>query len=303
MPKTGSKLAFIFPGQGAVPDTPLTDFQNTSIATIYTDIADPIAPELQDFYQSAIQSDESAQLGVFGLTLAMASKALKYCQPDIVTGYSSGLYAAMVTGGCLQPVHGNHAIRLAYRGIQQSSQNWVMVGVIGLGVSDINNILQHMTHPGYLSLVNNKSQVIVSITISELTSFQNYCQKAGALNIIPLPFAYPYHIPELTHTSLVMKTYFTSLRLPPLLIPMVAGSAPEHIPHDSNRVASLVADQLRQTVWWYKTIQCLIDQNIETFVVFDPTATLTRIIRWISRQIRTIGISSINDFKQLQDLS
>ncbi len=40
----------------------------------------------------------------------------------------------------------------------------------------------------------------------------------------------------------------------------------------------------------------------EKLVVFDSTETLTRIVRWISRQITVINIASPDDLNRLQDL-
>lgn len=301
MPISKNKtIAFLFPGQGAVPETPLVDCLGTSVETTYNTFATPNTPPLATFQQSTIHSDESAQLGVFNLTLALAVEALNHCQPDIVSGYSSGLYAAMVATGCLNHSQGSEAIRLAYRHVQKLNTGSVMVGVIGLHYAKITGILANLETTSHLSLVNNKSQVIVSINQNELASFKQHCLDVGALNIIPLPFAYPYHVPELSKASTILQTYFKSLHLPPLLIPMVAGSDPECIIGNADQLATLVATQLSQTVWWNKTIQCLRDNGAQTLVVFDPTGTLTRIIRWISRHINTIGISNFDDLNLLQ---
>lgn len=302
MTSPSTNIAFLFPGQGAVPESPVIDFFGTAVETTYNKFASPETPPLHNFQQSSIESDESAQLGVFNLTLAMALEARDYCTPNIITGYSSGLYAAMVACGCLSHVQGNNAIELAYRGVKRAKKSTIMVGVIGLGFAKVEQILRELHTAGHLSLVNNKSQVIVSIARAELPSFTESCLDAGALNIIPLPFTYPYHVPELASTSRELENYFLSLHLPPMLIPIVTGTEPEFIQNNSARVSSLVAAQLYQTVWWYKTIQCLIDHGAETFVVFDPTSTLTRIIRWISRQIKTIGVSSMKDINQLKGL-
>ncbi len=153
MAKPKTKIAFLFPGQGAVPEAPLINFLDTPVASSYTTFSEPNTPQLADFCQSAIKSDEAAQLGVFSLTLAMATEALTHCQPDVVTGYSSGLYAAMVTSGCLSHSQGNHAIHLAYKGVQQASENSMMVGVIGLRYSIVADILYKLANHGQLSLV------------------------------------------------------------------------------------------------------------------------------------------------------
>jgi [acyl-carrier-protein] S-malonyltransferase len=150
--------------------------------------------------------------------------------------------------------------------------------------------------------VNNKTQTIATINKDNLSEFTATCLQGGALKVIPLPFKYPYHVATLSETSASLRQYFAALHMPPLHIPMVAGMNPEYIPTDSNHAANLVADQLCQTVYWQHTIQTLIDHGAEKFVVFDPTSILTRIIRWISRQITVIGITTPADIVSLRDL-
>ncbi|MDA3971131.1 MAG: hypothetical protein PF442_07250 [Desulfobulbaceae bacterium] len=296
------KTVFLFPGQGAVPESPLVDFVGTSIEEQYNLLRGEASPPLSMFEQGNIDSDRSAQLGVFGLSLAMGREAMHHCTPDMITGYSSGLYAAMAASGGLTPDQGNQAIELAYAGICQSDMNTVMVGIIGLKVERVATLLQEQQPQGALSLVNNKSQTIVSIAKERFSAFQRDCLGAGALKIIPLPFTYPYHVPALAKTSQNLMAYFDSLTMPPLEIPMVAGSSPEYVDIDSSRIGMLVASQLSQTVYWHDTIHALIGLGAETFVVFDPTGTLTRIIRWISRQITVIPIETPADIRCLRDL-
>ena len=296
------KTAFLFPGQGAVPETGLTDFIGTAVEENYNLIRVRKSYQLAGFHQQNINSDKAAQSGVFALSLAMGLEAARYCRPDLVSGYSSGLYAALVAGGCLTPDQGNHAISLAYKGASQAGARYVMVGVIGLGLELVQDILKQLPHPGSLSLVNNKSQVIVSISKDDISTFQDMCGRSGALRVIVLPFKYPYHVSGLKNTGKKLHEYFRSLHLPPLKIPMVAGVKPEFIKEDSRRAADLVASQLYQTVWWQETIHKMMLHGAETLVVFDPTETLTRIIRWISRQVNIIGITSPDDFTRLPEL-
>ena len=296
------KTAFLFPGQGAVPKTAAIDFIGTSVETSYNRICSAKAFELGAFQQQNVHTDDVAQLGVFALSLAMGWEAVNYCQADMITGYSSGLYAAMVASGCLSPQQGNHAICLAYEGVCQGDMAQVMVGVVGLGVQPVQDILCRLRQPGALSLVNNKSQVIVSISKDELSTFQTKCLEAGALRVIPLPFKYPYHVAGLKNSGKRLHDYFRSLHLPLLMIPVVVGSKPEFIKQDSARAADLVASQLYQTVWWNETIYTLMHHGAEKLVVFDSTETLTRIVRWISRQITVINIASPDDLNRLQDL-
>lgn len=296
------KIAFLYPGQGAVPEKPLADLYGAEVRALYGAVRSGACPAYDDFHQAAIASDLSAQLGVFCLSHCLAEVLKKKgVRPALVTGYSSGLYGAMAGCGCLSPAQGITAICHAYERIAADTKahSFVMVAVIGLPLAELHQELARLSGPNWLSLINNKSQTIVSITRAELASFATACLDAGALRVVELPFEYPYHGEPLKAASGSLLALFKAMPLAAPQTPIIAGSSPVYINGSAQEVATQVAGQLWQTVHWHDTIAELIRCDIDIFVVLDPTSALTRIIRWLNRSIRTVGITSLADITQL----
>jgi [acyl-carrier-protein] S-malonyltransferase len=296
------KIAFLYPGQGAVPEKPLADLYGDEVHATYENLRNGECPAYDDFHQGAVHSDLAAQLGVFcmGHTLAAALNK-EGIVPSVITGYSSGLYAAMAGSGCLSPTQGMAAISHAFARIAQTNTRYehIMVAIIGLPVDRVEEELANLAHQGWLSLVNNKSQTIVSIIREDLTDFSTACLQAGALRVQKLPFEYPYHGEPLREAGAALYRFFEALPLAAPEIPLIAGSQPVYINNSHEEVGRQVADQLWQTVHWHHTITELVNRKTDIFVVLDPTSALTRIIRWLNRSITTIGITCQTDIKEL----
>lgn len=302
MTTSSPKIAFLYPGQGAVPEKPLADLYGDEVRATYDNLCNEKCPAYDDFHQDAVHSDLAAQLGVFCLSHALA-EALKNqgIKPSLITGYSSGLYGAMAGSRCLSPDQGMEAISHAFDliSLTNKAHEHMMVAIIGLPVDLVQEQLAVLPQKGWLSLVNNKSQTIVSIAEKELADFSAACLEAGALRVVKLPFEYPYHCRPLQEAGKALYRFFEALPLSVPEVPLIAGRQPMYINGSSEEVGRQVADQLWQTVHWHHTITELVNRQTDIFVVLDPTSALTRIIRWLNRSITTVGITCQDDIKEL----
>ncbi|MEN8257188.1 MAG: acyltransferase domain-containing protein [Thermodesulfobacteriota bacterium] len=296
------KIAFLYPGQGAVPEKPLADLYGDEVRLIYEDLRIQACPAYDDFHQTAVESDLAAQLGVFCLSHTLSETLKKQgVKPSLISGYSSGLYAAMAGCNCLSPSQGMEAISHAFDliSLTNTPHEFLMVAVIGLPVDHVQEELDRLPQQGWLSLVNNKSQTIASIAKGDFASFKASCLEAGALRVVELPFEYPYHGEPLQEAGAALYRFFEALPLSPPILPIIAGSHPVYINDSPKEIGHQVANQLWQTVHWHHTIAELVNRDIDLFVVLDPTSALTRIIRWLNRSITTVGITSLDDIKEL----
>jgi [acyl-carrier-protein] S-malonyltransferase len=299
---TSPTIAFLYAGQGAVPEKPLGDRYGQEVRQRYQALRAGACPAYDDFHQGAVHSDLAAQLGVFCLSHSLAEVLREHgVRPHLTSGYSSGLYGAMAGSRCLTPAQGLAVINHAFDQISRTTtaQAHRMLAIIGLPVNRVEDELARLAAPGWLSLVNNKSQTIVSIPRHEVAAFSAACLAAGALRVVELPFEYPYHGPPLEQAGRELRRFFEALPLSPPTVPLMAGSRPVYINGSAAEAGRQVADQLWQTVHWHHTVSALVERGVEIMVVLDPTDALTRIIRWQDRSIITWGISSLARIKEL----
>lgn len=298
------KIAFLYPGQGAVPEQPPADrfAGHPRIAAIYNDLAVSPCPGYDHFYLGGDMSDLKAQLGVYGLSYALGQVLRRQgIEPDVVTGYSSGVYAALAAAGGFASDLGPGTIEHAFDSMLacRFAEPYAMVAVIGLDMATVDRLLRDTQPTGWLSLANNRSQLIVSIPAGAFEEFSTACHENGALKVVRLPFERPYHVPPLSPAA---DTLYDFLRRLPLLspaIPMVAGSEPRVFQGSTKPLCRAVADQLWQPVNWHPTIEKLLGLDVDLLVCLDPTETLGRIVRWITRKVEVWSITNSRDIDAL----
>ncbi len=297
------KVAFLYPGQGSVPELPPEELfaKHPQIGRLYLNLTTHFCPAYEDFHQQAEMSDLKAQLGVYSLSYAMGQAVMEAgIQPDCVAGYSSGLYAALAAAGGCSAERGPEIVLKAYELMAQCDLDaeYSMVAVIGLDCDTIGGILEQMQPKGWISLINNRRQLIVSIPRKEVAAFINTCDAAGALRLVELPFERPCHIHPLETAGMNLISYFATSPIGQTTIPFLAGEEPRFI-RNGSEVAQAIADQLWHQVNWHRTVKALVNSGVNVMVCLDPTGVLSRIVRWITRDVQTISIQSSEDLSRL----
>lgn len=247
--------------------------------------------------------DLKAQLGVYGISYAMGQAVVETgLQPDCVAGYSSGLYAALAAAGGCPAERGPEIILQAYKLMAACKLEaaYSMVAAIGLDCDTIGGILAPMQPPGWISLINNRRQLIVSIPGQEIADFTSKCDEAGALRVVELPFERPCHIPPLQEAGAGLLASFAQNPLGQTEIPYLAGPEPRFM-RGGSEVAGAIADQLWHQVNWQTTVKALVNSGVNVMVCLDPTGVLCRIVRWITREVKIISIQSSEDLAKLKD--
>lgn len=298
------KVAFLYPGQGAVPEkSPKELFEaHLQIGKTYSHLTTQFCPSFEDFHQQSEMSDLKAQLGVYNLSFAMGQAVVEAgIQPDCVAGYSSGLYAALAAAGGCSAERGPEIILQAYdlMAACDLKTEYRMVAVIGIDCDTIGGILAPMQPGGWISLINNRRQLIVSIPRQEVAGFTNKCNEEGALRVVELPFERPCHIPPLQSAGTKLLSYFDASPIEQTRIPFLAGEEPQFI-RTGHEVAKAVGDQLWHQVNWHRTVKALVNSGVNVMVCLDPTGVLGRIVRWITREVQIISIQSSEDLSKLK---
>lgn len=300
-----SKIAFIYPGQGAQKAGMGADFyENSAIAGKMFDKAG----EVLQLDMKALCFEENDKLDVTEYTqaalvttcLAMTRVAEdKGLKPDITAGLSLGEYCAIAAAGGMDDMD---AIRLVRkRGILM--QNTVPAGegamcaVMAMDASAIEKVIE--TIDGVtIANYNCPGQIVITGRTEAVGIAAEKLKEAGAKCAIMLNVSGPFHSPLLKKAGEELAEELKNTALHTLQIPYVTNVTAEKV-DDISVTRELLAEQVSSPVRWMQSMENMIADGVDTFVEIGPGRTLAGFMKKINRDVKVCNISAWEDIEKV----
>lgn len=300
-----SKIAFIYPGQGAQKAGMGADFyENSAIAGKMFDKAG----EVLQLDMKALCFEENDKLDVTEYTqaalvttcLAMTRVAEdKGLKPDITAGLSLGEYCAIAAAGGMDDMD---AIRLVRkRGILM--QNTVPAGegamcaVMAMDASAIEKVIE--TIDGVtIANYNCPGQIVITGRTDAVSEAAEKLKEAGAKRAIMLNVSGPFHSPLLKKAGEELAEELKNTALHTLQIPYVTNVTAEKV-DDISATRELLAEQVSSPVRWMQSMENMIADGVDTFVEIGPGRTLAGFMKKINRDVKVYNISAWEDIEKV----
>ena len=300
-----SKIAFIYPGQGAQKAGMGADFyENSAIAGKMFDKAG----EVLQLDMKALCFEENDKLDVTEYTqaalvttcLAMTRVAEdKGLKPDITAGLSLGEYCAIAAAGGMDDMD---AIRLVRkRGIL--TQNTVPAGegamcaVMAMDASAIEKVIE--TIDGVtIANYNCPGQIVITGRTDAVSEAAEKLKEAGAKRAIMLNVSGPFHSPLLKKAGEELAEELKNTALHTLQIPYVTNVTAEKV-DDISATRELLAEQVSSPVRWMQSMENMIADGVDTFVEIGPGRTLAGFMKKINRDVKVCNISAWEDIEKV----
>ena len=301
-----SKLAFIFPGQGAQKAGMGKDFyENSEAARSFFDHAQ----EILDFDLKEMCFGEHEELNLTEYTQpCMVSVFLAIVQelkkrginPDITAGLSLGEYAAVAAAGGMNELDAIKLVRR--RGILM--QNTVptgegaMAAVLGLDAKKIEEILESFENV-WIANYNCPGQIVITGLTNEVKQASLALKEAGAKRVVELKVSGPFHSLLLKPAGEALLKEMESMSFSPLQVPYIANATAE-IVTDSKKISTFFARGIYSSVRWQQSIETMLENGVDTFVEIGPGKTLAGFMRKIAPKATVYNVSSFEDATALE---
>ena len=298
-----SKTAFIYPGQGAQKAGMGADFyENSEIARYIFDQAgeelDLDMKELCFEENDRLDLTEYTQAAMVTTCLAMTrvaeSKGLK---ADITAGLSLGEYPAIAAAGGMNDMD---AIRLVRkRGILM--QNTVPAGVgsmcavLGMETAVMEDVIADMEGVTVANY-NCPGQIVITGEEAAVEKAGAALKEAGAKRVVPLKVSGPFHSAMLTGAGEKLAEVLENTKLQEFSIPYVTNVTADYVT-TTEPVKELLKKQVSSSVRWQQSIERLIADGYDEFVEIGPGHTLSGFMRKINRDVKTVSIEKLEDYK------
>lgn len=296
-----SKIAFIYPGQGAQKAGMGADFyENSALAKeIFDKASESLDLDLKTLCfeeNDKLDLTEYTQAALVTTCLSMTKVVEeKGLHPDITAGLSLGEYAAIAAAGGMDTVD---AIRLVRkRGILM--QNTVPAGegamcaVMSMEAEAIENVIADIDGVS-IANYNCPGQIVITGKTAAVEEAAEKLKEAGAKRTIMLNVSGPFHSKMLVSAGEELAEELEHTTLHPLQIPYVTNVTAKEV-HDIADTKALLAEQVSSPVRWMQSMEAMIADGVDTFVEIGPGKTLAGFMRKIDRNVKVYNISTWED--------
>lgn len=296
-----SKIAFIFPGQGAQKAGMGKDFyENSKMAAEVIDRASELLgldmKALCFEENDLLDQTEYTQAALVTVCMAM-EKVLRErgLAPDITAGLSLGEYCAIASAGGMSTENAITTVRK--RGILMHNAvpggQGAMAAVLGLDAGKIEEVLADRSGV-MIANYNCPGQIVITGWKEDVEQAADALKEAGAKRVLPLNVSGPFHSSLLKQAGEELGKELEQVDFSDLRIPYVTNVTAEYVT-DITKTKELLARQVASSVRWQQSMELLIADGVDTFVEIGPGRTLAGFLRKINREVKVYNVGTWED--------
>ena len=304
-----SKIAFIFPGQGAQCCGMGQDFyEQTTIGKEIYDMASGLLgfslPELCFEKNDRLDITEYTQAAMVttGIAMMRVLEEKTGLKPDVAAGLSLGEYCALAAAGVMSDKDAIFTVR--QRGILMQEAvpagEGAMSAILALDASKIEEVLSEMDGV-QIANYNCPGQIVISGKKEAVEEAGEKLLAAGAKRVIRLNVSGPFHSNMLTGAGEKLSDVLENIQIQKPVIPYVANVTAEYVT-EADLVKPLLIKQVSSSVRFQQSVETMLLDGVDTFIEIGPGKTLAGFIKKITRDAKVINIEKLEDIGKLAEI-
>lgn len=283
-----SKIAFLYPGQGAQYVGMGKDLyeNNTKAKEYFDDIFKGLDIDLKTVMfegpEETLKETKYTQPAIVAMSLVLTKLFMeeKGIKPDFVAGHSLGEYSAIGAAGLLSF---EDTVKLAAKrgeimNVVANKVNGTMAAILGLTSDRIKEVLE--TIEGTVEAVNynEPTQTVIAGEVKAVESACEALKAAGAKRALILPVSGPFHSSLMKPAGDELKEVLETLTFNKSQVKLVANTTVEFI----DEVGALKEELYKQTfgpVRWVETVAKLKENGVTELYEIGPGKVLKGLVK------------------------
>lgn len=306
-----SKLAFVFPGQGAQKVSMGKDFyDNYDVAKkMFKEADEALGYSIMKMCFEGPEEDlkltANTQPAILTIS-CIANEILKEngIQPEITGGHSLGEYSALVAAGVL---NFQDAVALVHkRGSYMQEAVPVgeggMAAIIGVDRDKIVEVCQQVSAESPVQAVNFNcpGQIVIAGATKGVELAVEELKAAGAKKAVILPVSAPFHSTLMKPAAEKLAVELDKVTISDAKIPVVANVSAEILTKAEDIKASLVA-QAASPVLWEDCVARMKEFGADVLLEAGPGKTLCGFNRRIDKTITSLNVEDVASLEKSLD--
>lgn len=303
-----SRIAFVFPGQGAQYFGMGKNFDEQCEASraVYDEASRLLNMDMRTLCfeeNEQLNMTEYTQIGLLTTELAMleAVRTLGIV-PEVTAGLSLGEYAAIVA--CRKMRREDAIMAVRHRGMLMQEAvptGGAMAAVLGLDNEKVEAVCEQTEGLVEPANYNCPGQMVISGEVNAVEAAAEAMKAAGAKRVAMLNVSGPFHSSMLKEAGMKLNDILSDVELQDSSIPYVSNTTAKYI-EAKDSIKELLVRQIYSSVKWEQSIRRMIASGIDTFVEVGPGKTLSGFLKRIDKTVKSINIDKYEDLAKLSEL-
>lgn len=304
-----SKIAFIFPGQGAQYVGMGKDFyeQTETGRKVFDQASEVLGFSMQELCfeeNDRLNITEYTQAAMVTVSIAMMQVLMERTgiRPNVAAGLSLGEYCALYAAGAMSETDAIATVR--QRGILMQQAVGVGVGsmaaVLGMEAREIEAVLS-----GYeevqIANYNCPGQIVISGRKEAVEAAAEALKAAGAKRVLPLNVSGPFHSRLLIEAGKKLGHVLEDVEVHKPLIPYVSNVTARYVT-EAEEVKPLLERQVSSSVRWQQGVEMMLADGVDTFIEIGPGKTLSGFMKKINRDVKVLNIEKMEDIEKVKSI-
>lgn len=294
-----AEVAFLFPGQGSQSVGMVRELAGHSDAlNLFHRAGEHLGFDLFDLClrgpEEKLSRDLYAQLAVHVTNCAYAALLNKLeIIPRTASGFSLGIFSALVATGSLTFEQGLAGVRMAAEKMSQEGkqQSGAMAVVIGLPEEVVQGICQEVPR-AFVASVNTAHQVVISGEEGAVEKAMGLCRERGALLVKRLPIGWAIHTPLMERASRAFSEEIGGWEIRRPRFPILSYLRAEVL-ETPEEIKEELSAQFSRPNRWHKVLLRMAQEGVNRFVEVGPGNVLAQMNRWVNREALTFTAEEI----------
>lgn len=300
-----SKVAFVFPGQGAQYVGMGKDFYeqipvSRKVYTIASEVTGLDLPGLCFKENEQIDITEYTQIAMLATEAAMlAALQEKGVKADVAAGLSLGEYGAILTAGAMSLEDVFRVVR--QRGILMQKAvptGGAMCAVLGMDGEKIAKICEETEGIVSVANYNCPGQIVITGEEGAVAAAAEKLKEAGARRCIPLKVSGPFHSEMLKGAGEKLAGVLVDVELKEFSMPYVTNVTADYVT-DISEIKELLGRQVYSSVRWQQSVERMIADGVDTFIEIGPGRTLTGFLKKINKNVTGLHIEKVEELEEV----